>query len=490
MIETQKTNRLSLEVLQDAVKSAAAFRLRVKLSGIGGESDKVFPPTYAGGVYSVEDRRIDGRVVRCALLDSVQSQANRMAESLLNAFLPSWRELDPKSDDVAKTVSSELPLLAVRIENHSRVTSLTDPHRFHDASIRDCEIEETDQARSRRVRFGDSTVAGEIDSARTHKATAIYKHCPTALIFGTWDSTAGEGLDSTRFLGAVVSEIIGVDITPSGCTWLRIDPLGIRANSATVDRLKSAKDDRIVDVDEDKNDKKKAQRFGEGKPADINHGNVVPNRPRFDRKEIKKQGLDRIPDILETTPWELRYDVASGDGGFWNRTQFSRGQVQIKPSAVEPGGVTMAYALHTWTLSLTQLRHLQFPIEIQLKEGGGGNGTSNDQESNCADERNEAARTVLAALALYALVLLQEEGYWLRSRCELVPEGSLTLEQVGGKGGSFSLGNSGEMRKILDQAISRASNKGLEWSRNLSIVKPRPLGLFERLRRWLYARAL
>ena len=474
MIETQKTNRLSLEVLQDAVKSAAAFRLRVKLSGIGGGSDKVFPPTYAGGVYSVEDRRIDGRVVRCALLDSVQSQANRMAESLLDAFLPSWRELDPQSDDVAKTVSSELPVLAVHIENHSRVTSLTDPHRFRDASIRACEIEETNKDRTRRVRFGDSTVAGEIDSARTHKATAIYKHCPTALIFGTWDSTAGEGLDSTRFLGAVVSEIIGVDITPSGCTWLRIDPLGIRANPATVDRLKSAKDDRTVDVDEDKNDRnKKPQRFGEGKPADINHGNVAPNRPRFDRKEIKKQGLDRIPDILETTPWELRYDVASGDGGFWNRTQFSRGQVQIKPSAVEPGGVTMAYALHTWTLSLTQLRRLQFPVESQRKDGKG-------------DKRNEAARTVLAALALYALALRQEEGYWLRSRCELVPEGSLTLEQVGGKDGSFSLGNSEEIREILDLAISRAEEVDLKWSRNLSIVKPRRPNLFKRLRQRLY----
>lgn len=423
MIETQKTNRLSLEVLQDAVKSAAAFRLRVKLSGIGGGSDKVFPPTYAGGVYSVEDRRIDGRVVRCALLDSVQSQANRMAESLLNAFLPSWRELDPQSDDVAKTVSSELPLLAVHIENHGWVTSLTDPHRFRDASIRDCEIEETNKDGTQRVRFGDSAVAREIDSARTHKATAFYRHIPTVLIFGTWDSTAGEGLDSARVSGAAVSEIIGVDITPSVCTGLRIDPLGIRANSATVDRLKSAKDDRTVDVDEDKNDKnKKPQRFGEGKPG-----------------------------------------------------------------AVEPGGVTMAYALHTWTLSLTQLRRLQFPVESQTTNVGRVSLDSNNQQSDCADRRNTAARTVLAALALYALALRQEEGYWLRSRCELVPEGSLTLEQVGGNDGSFSLGNSEEIREILDLAISRAEDVNLKWSQNFSIVKPRRPNLLKRLRRWLYA---
>ena len=394
MIETQRTNRLSFGDLKDAVESAAAFRLRVKLSGIGGGSDKVVPPTYAGGVYAVEDRRIDGKVVRCTLLDSVQSQANRMEESLLNANM--WRELDAQFDGNAKKDSSNLPVLAVYIEKHGWVTSLTELHRSHDARV---------------VR------------AHTLKATASYKPLLTALIFGTWDSTAGEGLDSAKVPGAVFSEIIGVDTTPGGCRGLRIDPLGIRANSATVDRLTNAKDDRDVNVDEDENDKNKGpQRFGGGKPG-----------------------------------------------------------------AVEPGGVTMAYALHTWTLSLTQLRRLQFRAESQRGKDGSPNGDSGAPKGSCADGRNEAARTVLAALALYALTLRQEEGYWLRSGCELVPEGSLTLEQVGGKDGSFSLGNSGEMREILNDAIFKAKDKGLEWSRNLTIVKPRRLGFFERLRRWLCA---
>lgn len=46
----------------------------------GGPGDKVFPPTFAGAVYAIEKRRIPGREqpVRCVLLDSVQSQANRM----------------------------------------------------------------------------------------------------------------------------------------------------------------------------------------------------------------------------------------------------------------------------------------------------------------------------------------------------------------------------------------------------------------------------
>lgn len=462
MTETQEPRGLTVEKLRDAVKSAAAFRLRARLNGVGGESDKVFPPTYAGGVYAVEDRRIDGKVVRCALLDSVQSQANRMEESLLNAFLPSWRELDPQSDNVGNAVPSDLPVLAVHIKNHGWITSLTAPHRIHDAIIRDCAIAETVEGKTRNVRFRESTAGREIVSARIHKATPFFMHCPTALIFGTWDSTAGEGLDSAKVPRAVVSEIIGVDIAPGVRTGSRIDPLGIRANSATIYRQKNARDDWTLDAKTGKEDNKK---FGKGKPADINHGNVTPDLPRFDRNEVRKQGLDRLPDILETMPWELRHDVSSGDGRFRNITEFHSDRVRIKEGAVKPGGVTMAYAIHTWTLSLTQLRRLRFPIASQDGERVGPSRDSGDR-------RNEAARTVLAALALYALALRQEEGYWLRSRCELVSEGPLTLEQVGGRDGSFLLGNPVEMRTILDQAISEAEQTGLEWSRHLTVLTP------------------
>src|SRR2546427_483416 len=145
---SEKPKELTLASLQGAVRSAAAIRFRVKLNGTGGDGDKVFPPTYAGGVYAVEDRRIDGKVVRCA---------------------------------------------------------------------------------------------------RLHSAAALYTHCPTALIFGTWDSTAGEGLDSAKIPRAVVSEIIGVEITPGVRTASRIDPLGIRAQSATVYRLKDDEDDWTLD---------------------------------------------------------------------------------------------------------------------------------------------------------------------------------------------------------------------------------------------------
>lgn len=50
---------LTLNVLRQAVAgTAAAFRCRRTLQPAGGPGDKVFPPTYAGAVYAVEERRI------------------------------------------------------------------------------------------------------------------------------------------------------------------------------------------------------------------------------------------------------------------------------------------------------------------------------------------------------------------------------------------------------------------------------------------------
>src|SRR2546426_2985500 len=55
------TSILSSDILIDAVKSnAAAFRCRRRLQPGGGVGDKVFPPTYSGAVYAIEQRRVAG----------------------------------------------------------------------------------------------------------------------------------------------------------------------------------------------------------------------------------------------------------------------------------------------------------------------------------------------------------------------------------------------------------------------------------------------
>lgn len=386
----------------DGTPPVAAIRCRTRLQPDGGDGGKVFPPTYVGGVYAVEDRRVDGKVVRCVLIDSVQSQANRFEELLMDAFLPSWREaaVDGLPSDC------DLPVLAVHVENHGWITSLTAPHRVHDAILRDSEING--------ARFRETEIGKAIVGARVHNATAFYRYCPTALLFGTWDSTAGEGLNSAKVPRSVVSEIIGVDITPGVRTGSRIDPLGIR--SGTVYYKQKERGTWSL---------KPADGLTKGKPSDINHGNVTPDIARFgDRREVQKQHLDVLPDIL-------------GDS--------DDKRVTIGEHARKPGGVTMAYALHTWTLSLTQLRRLRFP-------GLGKNRT---------DASNDA-RTALAALALYGLALQYERGCWLRSRCELILEGPVTLELVGGVGGqgggSFTLPSTAAIREqMLKPTLERAT---------------------------------
>jgi CRISPR-associated protein Csb1 len=184
--------------------------------------------------------------------------------------------------------------------------------------------------------------------------------------------------------------------------------------------------------------------------------------PRFEREEIRRQNLDRLPDILEMTPLELRYELSGRDGRVLSRGEFRREEIRIRAGAVKPGGVTMAYALHTWTLSLTQLRRLRFPVAA--------NGTASE-DSN-AEDRNQAGRTVLAALALYALALQQERGYWLRSRCELVPTERIVLEVVGESGGRFSLDGAKEAWTIFEQALAEAENLRLKWEKKVIKLEP------------------
>ena len=77
---------LDLQILRNAVGSrAAAFRCITDYQPAGGPGDKVFPPTYQGGTYATEDRvnPDTGEICKCVLLDSVQSQANRMELALL-----------------------------------------------------------------------------------------------------------------------------------------------------------------------------------------------------------------------------------------------------------------------------------------------------------------------------------------------------------------------------------------------------------------------
>ncbi len=102
------------------------------------------------------------------------------------------------------------------------------------------------------------------------------------------------------------------------------------------------------------------------------------------------------------------------------------GYKKSKPSEINHGniapsiddlGVTMEHAEHTVVVSFAGLRRLRFG----------------------SVEKDAAARTALAVLGIVAHLAQSKQGYALRSRCDLVPEGSAPLELVRFDGTSETL---------------------------------------------------
>jgi CRISPR-associated protein Csb1 len=262
-------NELTLEVLQRAVRgSAAAFRCRRRLQPAGGEGDKVFPPTFAGAVYATEKRRVPGRSepVPCVLLDSVQSQANRMELALQEAvdagrikvplLVVDFSEHDPTGDLDADQEADRL------VDAVGTVTSLQVPHRLADAILRDSEIDG--------VAFRKSERGKALNTVSFANATPLFELCPTALVFGMWDSTGPKGGLGPKFERAMVSEIVGVGAEWDGdyrARGVRRDPLEVRA---AVKVVKSPDKTWKVAAGKEK---------GATEPSKVNHSSVPFDSP-------------------------------------------------------------------------------------------------------------------------------------------------------------------------------------------------------------------
>lgn len=251
---------IDLQILQSAISgSGAAFRARTRLQPAGGEGDKAFPPTYAGAVYATEDRRVkqaDGSytTIPCVLMDSVQSQANRLEEALQMAI------------DAGRLDDCPIPVIEVDFSGENlldeigRITSLQAPHRAADAILRDSLLDGTP--------FRKSDIGKRLDYASLNNATPLYEICPTALIFGIWDSTGPKGGLGAKFQRALVSEIVGINAQTGAKTSSRIDPLQIRAAAKV---MKSKDGYSLAKSDSAK---------GAVSPSEVNHGNIPPDVDR------------------------------------------------------------------------------------------------------------------------------------------------------------------------------------------------------------------
>ncbi len=399
-------NVISLSILQDVVKHAAAFRCRVRLEPAGGPGAKVFPPTYEGGAYAFEKRLLPGSPtpVPCVLLDSVQSQANRMEETLQEACDAGRLNLPTVAVDFTPYFPGEgLPEDQRLLEPIGRITALQAPHRIADAILRDSLVtEENKPFRSANAKR-ESTYGRRLREVSPRNATPLFELCPTALLFGMWDSTGVKGGLGAKFERALVGEIVGINAVPGVKTSSRIDPLGIQLKAGTLYRTPPDNDfGWTLDPELAFKEKGKLVMLGkDGRPAEANHGNIPPTLSKRDR-----------------------------DGEYLG------------------GGVTLDYAEQTIVLSLPALRRLRFPV--------------NGQQSEQADV---AARTVLAALGLCAAILMNDAGLDLRSRCLLWPVAPLRWELLGRPGevqGDLTLDAEAAIN-LVNEAVAAAKEAGLPW---------------------------
>ncbi len=123
------------------------------------------------------------------------------------------------------------------------------------------------------------------------------------------------------------------------------------------------------------------------------------------------------------------------------------------------GGVRCRYAEQTTVVSFGALRKLRFPIDGKTDT-----------------ERDDAARTVLAAIGVAAGVLATERGVSLRSRCHLVPVAPRTwelLDRPGEPPVTYTI-DSKTAVDLLNDAVAQAKSAGLTWMDQRLVLKPSP----------------
>jgi CRISPR-associated protein Csb1 len=260
---------MNVETLTRQLNDDAAVRRRQVLQPAGGKGDKIFPPTYPGErnapprhVY--ERRQVNGQATWCVLVDSVQSQANRLEECLLEAIR-----------DGVRIPHVVVDFRNAGLEGITEITSLDAPHRVYDAILRDSSLKDES--------FMKSAVGQSLAKAKPENASPLLEISPTALLFGAWHSTGEGGGLGAKFSRCLISEIAGVNVPVEELVNQRTGEVDIRtAGRRTGSRIDPLGVLRKVDVFKGKKGwDTTAAGAGDGakkvRPSEINHGNIAPS---------------------------------------------------------------------------------------------------------------------------------------------------------------------------------------------------------------------
>lgn len=241
----------------DEARHAAALRLRCELQPAAGEGARIMPPTYSDGdnpIYVKESRRFGEEVHECVLLDSVQSQANRLEEALLGRI---------------SECTIELPDVHVDQAEFGVHSALEFSHRVFDAWVEDALLDGEP--------FGSTATYDELASVINRGVALPLLECfPVGLLLGCWASRKSNPQGTTRVARAISSEIIAVDAVDGSRPQSRIDRHHV---SRDVTLTKGTDAHRFAVVPEG-SPTKGLDLVGKGdkagRPAALGYGNVLP----------------------------------------------------------------------------------------------------------------------------------------------------------------------------------------------------------------------
>ncbi|MFP5023505.1 type I-G CRISPR-associated RAMP protein Csb1/Cas7g [Pseudonocardia phyllosphaerae] len=207
---------IDLDTLLAACDRAGASCLTsvTELEAAAGPHASVAPAKFAAPrgdqpLYAYETRYDDGNPCPAVMIDSKQSQLNRVEQCLRDAI------------DDGHEVLARLPRVVVSYENAS-YSDLNLPHRVFDGHIRAGSIDGTPTTRDASYQ--------RVRDANPGDAMALLETSPASLVFGAWDSSraARQG----RWRSILTGEIIGFCEPPedgrSRKGGARVDPHGMR----------------------------------------------------------------------------------------------------------------------------------------------------------------------------------------------------------------------------------------------------------------------
>lgn len=251
--------KLTLEDLNATSKLGGPNSLteRTELIPAGGKDSIISPAKYAGPTYVFETRFVDDEPKRTVLIDSKNSQANRLESVITGAI----------RDDSGTL--GKLPHIVVDYADAVGKSEFFDtelPHRAFDAHVRIGAVE-------------DKTRYMEARNSSLDNLRPLFDLSPDTVFFGGWDSTRNK--NQLRIPSVFVGEIFGVladqgndDNNIVRRSGARVDPV---AASVTFDK---AARKEIVDDSLDLSDKVAKSFEKDGKGSTIVVGAIPPTTDR------------------------------------------------------------------------------------------------------------------------------------------------------------------------------------------------------------------